>query len=167
MGDEIFWIDGGGLASDRVHDAEHVLGAMIDFAHEEVLFFLALLAFGNVRNGADDTHRPLFAPGAIEICKPESLSPADLAVSPPKPELGRGPVRIDGIESRLERRQNSFHVVRMDQLYDLFKSRPVLSNIENFHRARIPRECALERIVLPPPEPGCVHGKLQTIFARL
>jgi hypothetical protein len=31
-----------------VHDAEHILGAMIDLAHEEMLLFLALLAFGNV-----------------------------------------------------------------------------------------------------------------------
>src|SRR5215472_19041060 len=43
--DEIFGIFGGGLTSDRVHDAEHVLGAMIDLAHEEMHLFLALSSF--------------------------------------------------------------------------------------------------------------------------
>ena len=32
-------------SADGVHDAQHVLGAMVDFAHEEALLFLALLAF--------------------------------------------------------------------------------------------------------------------------
>jgi hypothetical protein len=41
--DETFWVSGGCLVSDRVHDAEHILGAMINLAHEEMLFFLALL----------------------------------------------------------------------------------------------------------------------------
>src|SRR5260370_20111345 len=46
--DKTFGVSGGGLVGDRVDNAEHVLGAMIDLAHEEVLPFLTLLAFGNI-----------------------------------------------------------------------------------------------------------------------
>src|SRR5262252_6176336 len=56
--DEIFGVFGGGLVSDRVDDAEHVLGAMIDLAHEEMLLLLALLAFGDVLNGAAQANGP-------------------------------------------------------------------------------------------------------------
>src|SRR5258707_4692645 len=55
--DEIFGVPAGGLVGDRVHDAEHVLCAMIDLAHEEVLPFLALPAFRNIRNRGDDARR--------------------------------------------------------------------------------------------------------------
>src|SRR5260370_30971421 len=58
--------------SDRIHDAEHVLGAMIDFAHEQVLLLLARLAFGDVRKGADVAHGPPPSMlGPLEICKPQ------------------------------------------------------------------------------------------------
>src|SRR5262249_24304335 len=77
--DEILGIAGDSLVSDRVDDAEHVLGAMIDFAHEEVLFFLplpalflALLALANVRNSAGQPDGPSLRPGALEIRKPQS-----------------------------------------------------------------------------------------------
>src|SRR5262249_28257960 len=70
--DEIFGMTGDGLVSDGVNDAEHVFGAMIDFAHEEMLFFLALpafflalLAFGDVLDGADETYGPSLAPAAL------------------------------------------------------------------------------------------------------
>src|SRR6266478_6322077 len=46
--DEILGVSGGGLVSDRIHHAEHILGAMIDLAHEEVLPFLTLFAWGNI-----------------------------------------------------------------------------------------------------------------------
>src|SRR5258707_5634651 len=85
--DEVFGILGGSLLGDRVHDAEHVLGAMIDFAHEEVFFFLALLAFGNVLSSATETHDPSLRPGTFKIREPMTLYPADRPVLPPNPEL--------------------------------------------------------------------------------
>src|SRR6266436_282914 len=104
-------------------------------------------------------------PGALEIRKPQGLHPADLAVSPPQPELSRGAPRVDGIERRLEVRLNHFHVVRMHQLHDLFDTRLILGKIENLLRARIAREHTVPRIVLVRPELSYVEGKLQTIFA--
>src|SRR6266404_3318077 len=104
-------------------------------------------------------------PGALEIRKPQSLHPADLAVSPPQPELSRGAPRVNGIERRLEVRLNHFHVVRMHQLHDLFDTRLILGKIENLLRARIPREHAVARIVLVRSELGYVESNLQTIFA--
>src|SRR5215467_8320640 len=44
----IFGISAGGLVSDRVHNAKHVLSAMIDYAHEQVFLLLKRLAFGAV-----------------------------------------------------------------------------------------------------------------------
>src|SRR5262249_39606935 len=82
---------------DRVHDAEHVLGAMIDFAHEEVLLFLALLAFSNVLSGAGHAYGPSLTPHALEISNAKSLHPTDIAVSPQESELGRGTLWIDGV----------------------------------------------------------------------
>jgi len=126
--------------SDGVHDAEHVLGAMIDFAHEEVLFFLALLAFGNVLDGADEAHDLSLGPGALTIGKPATLHPTDLAVSPPEPVLIRVGLRIGGIERRLADRPKPFHVVRMHPLHELFDRRLVLCDveIENLPGARVP-----------------------------
>src|SRR6267143_257800 len=77
---------------------------MIDLAHEEVLAFLALLAFGNVLCGADEAHDLSLRPGTLEIGKSMILHPADLAVSPPDPVLDREGLRIDGIKSRRDRR---------------------------------------------------------------
>jgi hypothetical protein len=48
-------------------------------AHEEVLPLLPLLAFGNVRNDADDARGRALTPGALEIGKPMYLDPADVA----------------------------------------------------------------------------------------
>src|SRR6266478_1651454 len=135
--DETFGISGGGLVSDRVDDAEHVLGAMIDFAHEEVLLFLALLALGDVLDGAAETHGPALTPGALEIGEPKSLHPADRAVCPPQPELGGRPLRIDRIERCLDGRPNHFGVVRMHPLHDLFDRGLMLGKIENFLTAGI------------------------------
>src|SRR6266446_837300 len=70
-------------------------------------------------------------------------------------------------ERRLASRPKPFRAVRMHPLLDLLDRRLVRGNIENLLRARIPREHAVARIVLPPPELGCVHGKLQTRLARL
>src|SRR6266853_626879 len=95
--DEIFGILGGGLVGDRVHNAQHVLGAMIDFSHEEVLLLLVLLAFGNVLDGAAEAHGPALRPGALKIGKSVSLHPADLAITPPDPEFARGAFRIGWI----------------------------------------------------------------------
>src|SRR5260370_5279386 len=98
--DEIVWILGSGLVSDCIHDAEHILGAMIDFAHEEINLLLALLAFGNVLSGADEAREPSLTPGALEISKPMSLHPADLAVSPLNPVPMRVRLPIGGEQPR-------------------------------------------------------------------
>src|SRR5712671_6324814 len=109
---------------------------MTDFAHEEVLLFLALLAFGNVLSGADDARGPSLMAGALEISEPQSLHPADLSVSRPEPELGRGALRIDGIERGLEDCPNAFRVVRMHPSLDLLDRRLVSGNVEiSFERA--------------------------------
>src|SRR4029077_13252510 len=60
--DEIFRISGGGLVSDRVHDAEHVLGAVTDLTHQEALPFLALLALRNISDGTYKAHRAPLTP---------------------------------------------------------------------------------------------------------
>jgi hypothetical protein len=73
------------LVRDRVHDAEHVLGTMTDLAHQEVLPFLALFAFGNVLSGTDHADGASLVRGALEIRKPVSLHIPDLAVSPLNP----------------------------------------------------------------------------------
>src|SRR5262249_46560685 len=145
---------------------------MIDFAHEEVLFFfafpalfLALLGFGDALQGADEGYRPPLAPVTLEIRKPKSFHPANLAISPPNPELGRGAPRIDGIERGLKVRPNHCHVVWMHQLHDLFDTRLVLGKIENLLRARIAGEHTEAQIVPVRPELGYIEGNLQTIFA--
>jgi hypothetical protein len=97
--DEIFRGSGGGLASDCVHDTEHVLGAMIDLAHEEVLPFLALLSLVDVLDGADEAHDPSLTARALKtMSKPLGLQPANLTVPPPEAELRRGSLRLGGIE---------------------------------------------------------------------
>src|SRR5712692_7048989 len=140
---------------------------MIDFAHEEVLLFLALLAFGNVLNRPAKARGPALRPGALKISKSITLRPADLAVSPPNPKLMGVRLRIGGIEGSLAIRREPCHVVRMHPLHEILDRYFVGSHIENFLKARIPRANAAERIVLPPPEPGCIESELQTVFARL
>src|SRR5215467_5099078 len=109
--DEMFGISGGGLASDCVHDTKHVLGTMIDLAHEEVLSFLALLAFGNVLSSTDHADGVSLVGGTLEIRKPVSLHPPDLAVCPQVLELSHAGFRIGGIERRFYARPNPFYVV--------------------------------------------------------
>ncbi len=50
---------------------------------------------------------------------------------------------------------------------ELFNIRVVFGNIEHLLHACIPQDDVVDRIVLPPPEPSCVEGKLQTISACL
>src|SRR5262245_16430959 len=140
---------------------------MIDFAHEEVLFFLALLAFGNVLSGAAEAHSMALRPGARKISKPMPLYPANRTVPAPNPVLMGERLRIDGIERRLAVRPKPFRVVRMHPLHDLFDRCLVGGKIENFLCPRIHRDYVAERIVLPPSELGCVESELQAIFARL
>src|SRR5258707_9296811 len=135
---------------------------MTDFAHEEVLFFLAFLAFGNVRDGADDADGPSLAPVALEISLPEGLHPPDLTVSPPDPELGRGAMRFGGIERRVVGRPNPFRIVWMHPVHELFDSGLILGDAQNFLRACIPGEDTAGRILLSCPKPGCAGGKLQS-----
>ena len=96
--DKIFEIFGAGLVSDSVYDTEHVLGSMIDFAHEEVFLLLALR---DVRYGANDACGSSLTQGALEISKPMHLHPADFPASPPEPELDRAGLRIGRIERHL------------------------------------------------------------------
>src|SRR5262249_21427473 len=92
--DEVFRTSGDSLVGNRVDDAEHILGPMIDLAHEEMLLLLALLAFGDVLNRTAEAHGPAFRPGALKISKSMTLRPADRAVSPPNPELVAVRLRI-------------------------------------------------------------------------
>jgi hypothetical protein len=162
--DEIFGISGRGLVSDRVHHAEHVLGAMIDLAHEEVLPFHALLAFGNVLSGANHVDGASIVRGTLEMRKPVSLHPPDLAVPPLNPVFDRIGFRIGGIDRRFHSRPNPFHVVWMHPLRELLDVRLVFGNVVYLLRAFIrPQSHAVDWIVLPPPKLGCVEGQLQTI----
>src|SRR5215813_13623233 len=106
---------------------------MIDFAHEEVFFFLTLLALGDVLDGADEPHDLSLRPGTLKISKSMILHPADLAVSPPNPVLDRQGLRIGGIERRLEGWMNPFQVPRVHPLVlDLVASNlPIFGSVEN------------------------------------
>src|SRR5262249_31112882 len=106
--DVIFGTIGDGLVSHSIHYAEHVPGAMIDLAHEEVLFLLAQLAFCNVVSGTNHADSASLAPNALETNKSASLHPADFAVHPPVPDLGRVRLRIGGIKRRFDGRPNPF-----------------------------------------------------------
>src|SRR5260370_17435357 len=106
---------------------------MIDLAHEEVLPFLALLAFGNVLCGADEAHDLSLRPGTLEIGKSMILHPADLAVFPPDTVLNREGLRIDGIKSRRDSRPNPLNVVRMTPPEDLFAHPHYLTNTSLKH----------------------------------
>ncbi len=140
---------------------------MIDFAHEEVLLLLALLAFGNVLNRPAEAHGPALRPGALKISKSITLRPADRAVSPPNPELMGVRLRIGGIERSPAVRREPCCVVGMHPFHEILDRYFIRSHIENFLKARIPRANTAKRIVLPPPEPGCIESELQTVFARL
>src|SRR5258708_32519656 len=103
---------------------------MIDLAHEEVLPFLALLAFGNVLCGADEAHDLSLTPGTLEIGKSMILHPADLAVSPPDPPLDRERLRIDGINSRRDSRPHPLNLVRTHAPDELVAHHLFLHSIE-------------------------------------
>src|SRR5260221_6424265 len=92
---------------------------MIDFAHEEVLLLLALLAFGNVLNRPAKARGPALRPGALKISKSITLRPADLAVAPPNPELMGVRLRIGGIERSLAVRREPCHVLGMHPLHEI------------------------------------------------
>src|SRR5258706_10916645 len=92
---------------------------MIDFAHEEVLLPRALLAFGNVLNRPAEAHGPALRPGTLKIGKSMTLRPADLAVSPPNPELMGIRLRIGGIERSLAVLPEPCCVVGMHPLHEI------------------------------------------------
>src|SRR5215831_12493778 len=134
---------------------------MIDFAHEEMLFFLALLAFGDVVNGAAEAHGPSLRAGSFKICERISLHRTDGTISPPHPEfMVNVRLRIGGIERRLASRPKPFHVVRMNPLHEVLDRYLITGHVENFFKARVPRAHVAEQIVLPPPKPGCVESEL-------
>jgi hypothetical protein len=62
--------------------AEHVLGAMVDLAHKEVLPFLALLAFGNVLNRTTEAYELAVGPGTLKTSKSKYLAPANVSIPP-------------------------------------------------------------------------------------
>ena len=147
-----------------MHDAEHIFGAMIDFAHENVLLFLALLAFGNVLNGADHPRGPCLTPDVLEISKPNRRHPPEPAISLKEPVLCHGAFRIDGVERRFAVRPNPFRILRVHPGHPLLDSHLVSDSIENPLTARIPRQHAVARIVMPRSDLCGVQGKLQTIL---
>src|SRR5262249_17975230 len=49
--DEVFALTGCGLASNCLHETEHVLGAMIGFAHQKMNLLLSTFARGDVAVG--------------------------------------------------------------------------------------------------------------------
>src|SRR5258708_40263773 len=89
---------------------------MTDLAHEEVLPFLALLAFGNVLDGADEARNPPLTPGTFETSKPTHLDPADFAASSLNSVLTRGALRIGGTERCFGVCPKTFRVVRRHSL---------------------------------------------------
>jgi hypothetical protein len=100
------------LVSDRVHDAAHVFRTMINLAHQEVLPFLALLAFSDLLDGADEARASPLTPGALETSKPTHLHPADFAISPLNPVLPRGAPWIGGIERCLDQKEAPTSLLR-------------------------------------------------------
>src|SRR5258708_21715046 len=141
---------------------------MIDFAHEEVLLFLALLAFGNVLSSATETHDPSLRPGTFKIREPMTLYPADRAVLPPNPELMVDVrLRIGGIERRLAVRPKPLRIVRMHPLNDLIDRYLIGGKIEKFLRPRSHPDYAAVGDLLPPPELGCIQKEVQALFSQL
>src|SRR5215470_3604121 len=92
--DKVFRLTSRGLAGDCVYETEHILGAMIDLAHQETLPLLAVLAFRNVLHDADDACGPWLRPSPVEVSKPMRLHPPNLAGSPLNPILMRWALRI-------------------------------------------------------------------------
>src|SRR5215470_14797684 len=132
-----------------------------------MLSLLALLAFGNVVSGTDHSDGASLVPDALETNKRMALCPADLAISPPVPELVGVGLQIGGIERRFDVRPNPCYVIGMHPPLELLNICPVFGNVEHLFDATIPPDEATDRIVLPRPELGCVEGQLQTISVRL
>src|SRR5262249_24337300 len=108
--DEVFRLRSRNLTGDCLYETKHVLGAMIDLAHEETLPFLALLTFGNILHDANDARGPWLAPGAVEMRKPIYLCPSDLAASPLNSVLTRRAFRIGGVKGCQVVRPKPFRV---------------------------------------------------------
>src|SRR5262245_40618963 len=106
---------------------------MINLAHQEVLLFLLLFAFGDVLYGAAEAYDPALGPRAIKISKSVGLHPADLAVSPPNPVLVVD-IRlwIGRIERRFAVRPNPFHVVGMQAVHEILDRYFITGHVENF-----------------------------------
>src|SRR5262249_5161223 len=136
-------------------------------AHEEVLLFLTLLAFGDVLNCPAEAYGQALRPGTLKVSKSVSLHPTDLTISPPDPELAGGVLRIGRIERRLAIRPKPFVVVRMHALHEVSDRYLISGQVKIFLKARISRANVAERIVPPPPESGCIESELQAVFARL
>ena len=116
--DAIFGVLGRCLMRDGVHYAEHVVGAMVNLTHKQVLpflvplaFFLAPLALCNVLAGTDHADGAPLGRVPLEMRKPAGLHPPHFAVSPSDPKLGRIALRIGGIERRFDGCPN-LHVPR-------------------------------------------------------
>ena len=73
-----------GLHGDRPDQAEDVLGAMLQFADQELPVFLGPLALGHVHQHAERTLRPALP---VEDHLGPQLQPADGLVRPAKTEL--------------------------------------------------------------------------------
>src|SRR5262249_36110661 len=116
------------------------------------LSFLALLAFRNVVNGANDG--PSLTLVAVEMREPAYFYPVHRAVSPLNPVLMRRATWMGGIDRCLTLRQEPFRVIWMDQFLDVLDRYLVGGEIENLLKARIPGDHAALRIVLPAPELG-------------
>src|SRR5262249_18033671 len=111
-------------------------------------------------------HSPSLAPVALEMSKSMSLHPADVAGAPLNPVLRCVGSWISRIQSRLERLPNPLRVVRMQPLRNyVFDGYIARRSVENLLRASVTRDHATKRIILPPPELGCVESQLQTLFA--
>jgi hypothetical protein len=85
------------------------------------------------------------------MSEPLGLDPANLTVSAPEPELGRGTLRLDWIECRVVGCPNPFRIVRMDPIHELLDSGLILGDGKNLFSSPIPRKYAVESIVLPRP----------------
>src|SRR5262249_31316238 len=121
-------------------------------AHEEVQLFLTLFAFGNVRYCADEIHGSSTTPVALEIKSAQDFHPADLAVSPTDdPKLVSVRPRFSEIERCVKGGPNTFHIVRMHPMHELFGCGPIRGGPQDFFAAHIPGKDPAVRIALPCP----------------
>jgi hypothetical protein len=146
---EIFGMARDDPVGDSIHHAEYVLGAMIDLAHEEVQLFLALFVFGNVRYRTDDADCSSVIPVTLKIDKAQSLHPADIIVSMTDAELVSVAPRLGGIEQCVKGHLDSFCIVGMHPIHELYNCGLILRDAQNLFAPRIPGKDPAERIVLP------------------